>query len=173
MSGPSTFTHVFRIEAPRTRVFGLFSNPAYLNLLTPSWFDLRILGAPSVDLGVGSRLSYKLRWRGLPLRWTSVITKWDPPRHFTYEQAQGPYRFFRHEHHFRSIGQATEVTDRVQFRTPGGPLADRFFAGPDLRRIFSYREGRAVETLGPFGDSAAIPRKTARQIQRSMRTTAS
>ena len=147
MTRENSYSHVFRLEAPRSRVFQLLSDPTYLDLLTPTWFRLQLLGEPPRELGIGTELSYRLRWRGLPFRWTSLLTEWRSSVYFTYEQKRGPYRTFRHEHLFRSVGLATEVTDRVFFRTPGGPYADKLISKPDLRRIFAYREKRAASVL--------------------------
>lgn len=142
MTAASSYRHVFRLPVERRELFGLFSDPRLLDLLTPPWFRLRPLGPLPRRLGAGSEISYRLRWRGLPLRWVSRITDWREPGYFAYEQQRGPYRYFRHEHLFDAVEGGTEVVDRVFFRAPGGPLADRWIAGPDLRRIFAYREGR-------------------------------
>lgn len=154
MSERDVYAHVFRLEAPVGRVFGLFSNPGYLDLLTPPWFRLRILGEPPTPLQAGVEISYSLRWRHLPFSWTSRLTEWNPCERFTYVQVKGPYRDFRHEHVFKSLGDETEVTDVVYFSTPGGRLADKLISKPDLRRIFAYRERAAARMLSAFGDPA-------------------
>lgn len=143
MTAVSAYRHVFRLPAEREALFELFSDPRLLDTLTPPWFRLRPLGELPRRLRAGSEISYRLRWRGVPLRWTSRITDWRPPGFFAYEQLRGPFRYFRHEHSFEASGGGTEVVDRVVFRAPGGSLADRLIAGPDLRRIFAFRERQA------------------------------
>jgi len=141
------YSHVFSLPFERDHVFALFADPRHLDLLTPPWFRL----APSEPLpaqpGPGVEIRYRLRWRGIPWRWTSLITDWREPDFFAYEQKQGPYRFFRHEHAFTSTTSGTQICDRVLFRGPAGALADRLIALPDLRRIFDYRERVASSVL--------------------------
>jgi ligand-binding SRPBCC domain-containing protein len=135
-------------------VFTLFADPRSLDLVTPPWFRLSPLGRIPDRLERGLEISYRLRWRGLPFRWTSLITDWQEPGFFAYEQKEGPYRFFRHEHFFDAVDGGTEILDRVVYRAPGGPLADRLVAGPDLRRIFAFRARRAQAL---FDSSQAEP----------------
>ena len=147
MSRTSSYTHSFHLPVERQAVFELFANPEYLDLLTPSWFRLRPLSEVSGKLEAGAEICYQLRWRGLPFRWASLLTDWQAPESFAYEQKKGPYRFFRHEHFFKSVDGGTKVCDRILFRAPGGDLADRLIARPDLRRILDYREQRALPVL--------------------------
>ncbi|MDH3255041.1 MAG: SRPBCC family protein [Acidobacteriota bacterium] len=147
MRQPTSYTHSFRLPADRRAVFDLFADPRLLDQLTPGWFRLQPTGAVPERLGAGIAISYRLRWRGLPFRWTSLLTEWQAPEFIAYEQRRGPFRFFRHEHVFETVDGGTEVCDRVIFLAPGGALADRFIAGPDLRRIFAYRERQALALL--------------------------
>ncbi len=48
----------------------------------------------------GARIGYQLRIRGVPIRWESEITAWEPPDCFVDEQRSGPYRQWIHEHSF-------------------------------------------------------------------------
>lgn len=134
------YAHRFRVPAPRGAVFELFADPRRLDSLTPSWFRLQPTGPLPERLEKGVEIDYRLRWRGLPLRWTSRITDYEEDRFLAYEQKRGPYSYFKHEHLFSDVGPGTEVCDRVFFRTPGGTLFDRFVALPDLRRIFTCRQ---------------------------------
>lgn len=114
--------------------------------MTPPWFRLEILGADPV-LNVGSRIEYRIRWRGFPFRWQSEVTHWQSPHSFTYRQAQGPFEHFEHEHLFQEEEDGTRVTDRIRFLTPGGSLVHRAIVAPELRRILSYRSRCAIDRL--------------------------
>ena len=54
----------------------------------------------------GAQISYRLRLRGLPLRWRSEITAWEPPHRFVDEHAAGPYRSWVHERRFEARERA-------------------------------------------------------------------
>ena len=128
-----------RIERPVEEVFAFFADARNLERITPPWIRFRILGEPPPELRAGTEIDYQLRLRGIPLRWRSRITAWQPPHRFVDEQARGPYRLWRHEHLFERDGDATLATDQVEFAAFGGPLVRRFLIAPDLERIFAYR----------------------------------
>lgn len=146
MTRTGSYSHVFWLPFERGALFDLFAEPRCLDLLTPPWFRLRPVGDPPRKLGVGSEISYRLRWRGLPLGWTSIVTDWQRPGYLAYEQKEGPYLYFRHDHVFESTDGGTRIVDRVFFRSRGGRLVDRLIVRPDLERIFGYRE-RTVRAL--------------------------
>ena len=143
----ASYTHVFHLPVGVAEAFELFSNPRHLDALTPSWFRLQLRGPVPAPLGTGAEISYWLRWRGIPMRWTSRLMDWQAPDRFAYEQKVGPYKYFRHDHQFTAVQGGTEVCDRALFRAPGGHLVNRLVAEPDLRRIFAHREGSALEVL--------------------------
>lgn len=143
MSEPESYTHRLVLPGPLEAAFALLSDPKWLNTLTPRWFDLRPIGPVPTPLRAGSLIPYHLRWRRLPMRWTSRITEWEPPYRVTYEQARGPYRAFVHEHIFRAGPAGTEVTDRVAFRSAAPRWIDRTLVRRDLERIFRYRSNAA------------------------------
>ncbi|MCU0308886.1 MAG: SRPBCC family protein [Chloroflexi bacterium] len=121
-------------------VFAFFADARNLETLTPPWLHFRILTPTPIEMRVGARIDYRLRIRGLPLRWQSEITAWDPPHRFLDEQRRGPYRLWVHEHTFAERDGGTEVRDRVTYAVPGGWLVERLLVGPDVRRIFAYRQ---------------------------------
>jgi len=155
--GHVSFGHAFRISANRKVVFELFSDPRLLNALTPPWFDLRPIAPLPARLQPGLEISYRLRWRGLPMRWISRLTDWQEGTSFAYEQARGPYRYFRHEHLFSAVDGGTEIRDRVILSPPGGRVVGRCIALPDLRRIFTHRELAARVLLAGAQTGAAVP----------------
>jgi len=136
---------------PRTvdETFAFFSSPANLEALTPGWLRFRIVSAPA-QLEAGSRLRYRLRLFGVPVRWLTEITAWHPPRAFTDLQLAGPYPLWEHSHRFTAVEGGTEVYDVVRYRVPGGalaPLLNRLFVARWLDQIFDYRRDRLAELL--------------------------
>jgi ligand-binding SRPBCC domain-containing protein len=69
------------------------------------------------------------------------------------EQVRGPYRRWRHEHVFRSLGTGTLAGDRVDHQVPGGPLLDRLIVRPDLERIFRFRAQALARRFGTFPEA--------------------
>jgi ligand-binding SRPBCC domain-containing protein len=88
---------------------------------------------------VGQRIDYRLRVRGVPIRWQSEITAWEPPHRFVDEQRRGPYRAWIHEHTFEAQDGGTLARDLVQYAVLGGALVNRLFVARDVERIFAFR----------------------------------
>jgi hypothetical protein len=75
--------------------------------------------------------------------WKTKITAWEPPRRFEDTQLAGPYKAWVHEHLFEPENSGTRMTDRVCYRSRGGPLellVDSLFVRSRLERIFAFRE---------------------------------
>ena len=126
-------------------VFAFFSDARNLEFITPEWLRFRIKTPMPVMLKPGSLLDYSLQLRGVPVRWLSEITAWDPPYRFVDEQRKGPYRRWVHEHVFRKKDSGTEVVDRVDYTVPGGRLVHRLFVKGDVTSIFRYRRRKLTE----------------------------
>jgi ligand-binding SRPBCC domain-containing protein len=96
----------------------------------------------------GLRIDYALRLLGIPFRWQSLISVWEPPRRFVDEQTKGPYRSWRHTHAFAAQDDGTLMTDEVEYELPLGPLG--WLGLPlvklQLGRIFRHRE-KAIQRL--------------------------
>jgi ligand-binding SRPBCC domain-containing protein len=88
------------LDAPLAAVFDFFANAAKLGEITPPFLDFEVLTPQPIDMHAGTLIDYRLRVRGIPLRWQSEITAWEPPHHFTDVQRRGPYRLWRHHHDF-------------------------------------------------------------------------
>ena len=74
-----------------------FSRPENLQEITPGWLDFHIVRVDP-ELQTGSLIEYRLRWHGIPMRWSSEITDWSPPHRFIDNQIRGPYTRWHHEH---------------------------------------------------------------------------
>jgi len=144
--------HRLRSEVllPRSRedVFAFFADPANLEVLTPPWLRFRILTPLPIEMEEGLRIDYRISLHGIPLRWTSEITAWDPPHRFVDTQVRGPYRIWIHGHRFEVAGSGTRVEDEVEYALPGGPLVHRFLVRPDLDRIFRHRRRQLERRFG-------------------------
>jgi ligand-binding SRPBCC domain-containing protein len=131
------------IERPLPEVFSFFADARNLAVITPPWLNFEIRSNQPIEMAAGTVIDYRLALRGVPLRWRSEITVWDPPVRFVDEQRRGPYRYWIHEHTFEADGAGrTIVGDRVRYAVPGGSLVHRLFVEPDLERVFAYRAGK-------------------------------
>ena len=136
------------VAAPLDDSLDVLCRPANLEAITPAWLGFRIDSAPA-ELGRGTFLRYRLALFGVPVRWTTVIARWHPPRSFVDVQLSGPYLLWEHTHRLSAVPGGTEIHDHVRYRVPGGPIAplvDRV-VGPLLAAIFDYRAGRTAELL--------------------------
>jgi ligand-binding SRPBCC domain-containing protein len=136
-------SHEFKSEIwlprPVEEVFAFFSDPANLDSITPPWLSFRIVRPRPIEMRVGTLLDYRLRIRGLPVRWRSKITAWEPPHRFVDEQIRGPYRLWIHEHNFEIQNAGTIVRDHVQYAVPFDWLVHKLMVRPDVEGIFAYR----------------------------------
>jgi ligand-binding SRPBCC domain-containing protein len=149
-----------RVAAPLETIFAFFSDPANLEALTPPWLGFRILHATDSPVRLGTRISYRLRLNGVPLRWESVIAEHVPGVSFADEQARGPYRHWYHRHGFRAVPGGVEIEDVVEYELPFGllgRLAHVLLVRRQLRQIFDYRAARMRELFGelPPADQAS------------------
>ena len=135
------------------RVFEFFADAGNLEQLTPPWLRFQILTPQPIEVEEGTVIDYRLRLRGVPVRWQSEITDWEPPYRFVDVQRKGPYRLWAHEHRFEAAGEGTLVTDDIEYAVPGGDIVNRWLVGPDLERIFAYRAQWLTEwAYGLIGD---------------------
>ncbi len=136
------------IPASRARVFAFFSRPENLALLTPRSLGFTILTPLPVEMNRGALMDYTIRVGGLPVHWTTFITRFDPPNRFVDVQLKGPYAFWHHTHDFSTVRGGTRMTDTVYYGLPGGILGGiirELFVKRQLERIFEYREKRMKE----------------------------
>jgi ligand-binding SRPBCC domain-containing protein len=143
------------LARPLDEVFAFFSNAANLERLTPDWIKFQILTPAPIDMQVGRLIDYRLRIRGIPLRWQSEITAWEPPHRFVDESRRGPYKFWRHEHRFEHVPGGTRVVDEVAYGVPGGRFVHWLLVGRDVRRIFAFRQAALERIFAPASVQSA------------------
>jgi ligand-binding SRPBCC domain-containing protein len=142
-------THL-RLARPIEQVFSFFADAGNLEQLTPPELRFRILTPLPIEMCEGARIEYRLQLFGVPFRWRTRITVWDPPRRFVDVQERGPYRLWEHTHVFRAEADGVRVEDRVRYELPLQPVGDVAHAlvRRQLERIFAYRTRVLARRLG-------------------------
>jgi ligand-binding SRPBCC domain-containing protein len=148
---PSPTGHGIRLTAelwlprPRPEIFAFFSDAFNLEALTPSTLQFHLLTPSPIQLREGTLIDYRLKLRGIPMRWQSRIDVWKPPELFVDFQTRGPYRLWRHEHCFEEHNGGTLCRDIVDYAVPGGWPIERLLVRPDLQKIFRFRRAMLLE----------------------------
>ena len=138
---------------PLERVFQFFEDPGNLARITPPNLGFQVTST-GVEMRKDAVIDYSIRWLGLPMKWRSLITEYDPPHGFRDEQVRGPYKLWRHSHIFREVNGSSVISDRVEYELPFrmlAPLAHALIVGRQLRGIFAYRQRAIAKILGVPG----------------------
>jgi ligand-binding SRPBCC domain-containing protein len=132
-------------------VFPFFADAQNLEQLTPPWLSFKVLTPTPIAMHVGALIDYRIKLRGLPLRWRTRIARWEPPHAFADEQLRGPYTLWHHTHTFTPCDGGTVLGDEVVMRPKGGPLAGLImnaFVRRDVERIFRFRSEIMAKRFG-------------------------
>lgn len=140
------------VPTPVEQLFPFFADAYNLESITPDLLHFEVLTPKPIPMKAGALIDYRLRVRGVPIRWKTEIAVWDPPRRFVDQQLKGPYERWHHTHTFEPTPDGgTLCTDRVEYRPIGGPLApiaNRFFVQRDVIKIFRFRTVKIAERFG-------------------------
>ena len=126
------------IDAPVETVFGFHEREDALPLLTPSFPPVRVIKKTG-GIEPGGRVELRVG----PFRWLALHTDYQKNCFFVDEQIEGPMAKWVHRHEFRREGKdMTRLTDRVEYRLPGGGLVNALLswtAKPGLMQMFAHR----------------------------------
>jgi uncharacterized protein YbjT (DUF2867 family)/ligand-binding SRPBCC domain-containing protein len=151
------------VPRPRDAVFPFFAAPRNLHRITPPGLGFEYL-TDEAPMTAGLEIGYRIRpLFGIPVRWLTRITDYDPPNSFVDVQVRGPYRRWEHRHTFENVDGGTLVRDQVDYEVPVGPagdIANALVIRNELRGIFGYRTwaiGEALAAPGsPTGRTVAV-----------------
>ncbi len=145
--------HILRMETlvggEASEVFDFFSNAQNLELITPPELGFKIVSPLPIMMNEGTLIDYRIRLFGIPFRWQTLISKWEPQRQFVDEQLKGPYAKWIHTHTFQPTEGGILMRDEVQYRLPLFPLGEIMLpvVRLQLKRIFTYRTSRIKELI--------------------------
>lgn len=138
---------------PPDEIWPFFCDPKNLERITPPWLNFQVVDS-SGPLGADTTIDYKLRFRGIPMRWRTLLLEWEPGKRFVDTSLKGAFKVWHHEHRFEPVDGGTLMTDTVHYCVPLGRLG-RFFSGwmvdRDVRGIFAYRE-KVITEIFPSND---------------------
>lgn len=140
--GEEVFKKYQWVAHPVEDVFPFFSNEKNLELITPPHLNFKVLDKTTLRIEKGTEISYKLKNRGIPLKWKSLISSFEKEVTFTDEQIVGPYSKWTHTHDFIPCKEGTLLRDRVVYKLPFGKVGKiiaGIFIKKDVENIFSYR----------------------------------
>lgn len=124
-------------------IFPFFSDERNLEKLTPDYLNFKVLNKSTESIQQGTIINYKLNLHGIPLRWTTLIEKWEQDEKFVDTQIKGPYSIWHHTHEFEDFANGTIVRDKIIYKLPLGRLGQLLgtnFVKSDVEKIFSYRK---------------------------------
>ena len=67
------------VPQPISRVFPFFAEAQNLEKLTPHWLRFSILSPLPIEMKVGTLIDYRISLYGIPMRWRTLISAWEPP----------------------------------------------------------------------------------------------
>jgi ligand-binding SRPBCC domain-containing protein len=110
------------IAAPRERCFDLSLDVDVHQASVPRSRERAVGGVAHGAMGLGDQVTWEARHLGRRWRMTSRIVEHERRARFADEMVSGPFEMFRHEHVFEAHGDVTSMIDRLQYRSPFGPL---------------------------------------------------
>lgn len=132
------------LPRPRSEVFPFFADPANLQRLTPPWLHFQVLTPEPLPRGEGAVFEYRLKVRGLPIRWRTLIETYEDGVKFVDRQIAGPYALWHHTHRFEDLPDGgTRITDQVRYKVGWGligRIVTALWVRRDIERIFAYRK---------------------------------
>lgn len=133
----STFRRSIEVNAPLDTVFRFHEREDALQILSPAFPPVRVIRKHG-GIEPGSRVELKIG----PFRWVALHSAMQNNRFFEDQQIIGPFAQWTHRHEFQQVGNSTRLTDRIDYRLPGGIWVNRLFGWAvqiGLHQMFRHR----------------------------------
>ena len=132
-----TFIKSVLLNVPVEGVFAFHEREDALKLLNPPFPPVRVIRKEG-GIEPGSRVELKIG----PFRWVALHSAYEKNRLFEDQQISGPFAQWTHRHEFERVGDSTRLTDRIDYRLPGGPWVNRLLGWAvqlGLHQMFRHR----------------------------------
>ena len=142
-------------------MWDFFSRPENLDEITPKDMQFEIMSdVEGIKMYPGITIDYKVSpFPFMKMNWRTEITEIKEGMYFIDEQRIGPYRIWRHQHHFEQQGEQVVMTDKLEYALPLGVLgriANSLFVSNRIEEIFDYRFAKVEAIFGkPYATEAA------------------
>lgn len=137
------------LNSDLSTVWEFISSPKNLSAITPDYMGFEILNDPGDKMYAGQIIEYYVKpILGIKLHWVTEITHVKENAFFVDEQRFGPYAFWHHQHHVKSVNNGTEMTDIVHYKAPLGfigTVANSLLIKRQLNDVFTYRYNKLEE----------------------------
>jgi ligand-binding SRPBCC domain-containing protein len=132
--------------------WSFFSNPANLNEITPESMSFKILTELPDKVHEGLVIKYTVSpMLNIPLTWVTRINMVNEPFCFMDEQLKGPYKIWKHEHHFKAVDGGVMMKDILNYDIGKGflgKIAGSLFVHNKVKGIFTYRKAKLEKLFG-------------------------
>ncbi len=130
------------LPGKREEVFSFFGKPENLESITPEWLKFKIIRKSHEEVIEGATFDYKLKIKGFPIVWKSVIERFNPGHEFVDWQISGPYKVWYHTHSFKDYKGGTLMKDQIYYKVPFGFIGELLLGAyikNDVQKIFEHR----------------------------------
>lgn len=138
------------VKASLQECWEFFTNSDNLALVTPDDMKMRTIYKSGSAMYEGQIIEHEVRpLLGVPMKWTTEITKMKQGSYFIDHQLSGPYKVWHHQHHFEEVSGGTRITDILTYEMPFGPLGrlvHGVWVGRQVKAIFHHRD-KVIPTL--------------------------
>jgi ligand-binding SRPBCC domain-containing protein len=135
-------------------IWKFFALPGNLKKITPPELGFHIISGGDSVIYKGMVVTYDIDsiFR-VPFTWVTEIIEVEEKKKFIDRQRSGPYAYWNHEHHFKTISNGVEVTDILEYKMPLGilgSLVHPFLVKTKIEKIYEYRAQKLEELFGVY-----------------------
>ncbi len=144
----TTLEFTSRIPTDQRSLFEFHTDFGNVEVVTPPFIVMRFTTIPD-RMAVGSRMTVELRqiFRWMP--WDVTVERLVPySLMIDVQSGRGPFKTWRHEHHFIEKSDGVYLLDRLHYELPfgtAGKLFDLIVFRTINRLLFSYRHKKTKE----------------------------